>query len=254
MGVIRCDKNGCTSLLAENCVNGEYYICPECKEEFKRWIPTQEPAYLDSKQFTEQKEFSAKSYTYSKKTYNKKSYNKRTNWYSNESYYDEDKEEFDLEMFRYHHFSSKKPTTTKYSVNNYEKCDFCGEYYRDDSYVKAGVTKHDKNFCAYCWEEEQDTVKQTHEISDETLEEVIKFKQEQNYFEGINYFSLTESEFSELDRENQVEFIFCSECKRYFHESLDYVEYDTSKNVYKCKSCLAKDKLEGGDKNKVQVV
>lgn len=45
MEVLSCDKNGCDNIMCDTCVNGQYYICYECKEEFKNWIKTQSPLY-----------------------------------------------------------------------------------------------------------------------------------------------------------------------------------------------------------------
>lgn len=51
MGVLSCDKNGCDNIMCDTCVNGEYYVCYECKDDFKNWIKTQSPLYLDSTEF-----------------------------------------------------------------------------------------------------------------------------------------------------------------------------------------------------------
>ncbi|MDA3780316.1 MAG: hypothetical protein PF487_08905 [Bacteroidales bacterium] len=51
MGVLSCDKRGCTNIMCDTCVNGEYYICYDCKIDFKDWMKTQSPLYMDSREF-----------------------------------------------------------------------------------------------------------------------------------------------------------------------------------------------------------
>lgn len=51
MGVMTCDKKGCDNILCDTLVMGSYYICSECKEQFKMWLQCQTPLYLDSHSF-----------------------------------------------------------------------------------------------------------------------------------------------------------------------------------------------------------
>ena len=51
MSVLYCDKRGCTNIMCDTCVSGEYYICNDCIEDFKKWLTTQSPLYLDSREF-----------------------------------------------------------------------------------------------------------------------------------------------------------------------------------------------------------
>lgn len=41
MGVMTCDKKGCDNILCDTLIEQNYYICNECKDEFKIWIQGQ---------------------------------------------------------------------------------------------------------------------------------------------------------------------------------------------------------------------
>lgn len=38
MGVLACDRNDCENIMCNTCINGEYYICNECEQEFKDYL------------------------------------------------------------------------------------------------------------------------------------------------------------------------------------------------------------------------
>lgn len=51
MGVLACDRKGCGNIMCDICVDHSYYICYECMDQFKLWLVTQQPLYLDSNSF-----------------------------------------------------------------------------------------------------------------------------------------------------------------------------------------------------------
>lgn len=51
MSVLSCDKRGCSNIMCDTCVCGQYYICNDCKEDFKKWLTKQSPLYLHSNEF-----------------------------------------------------------------------------------------------------------------------------------------------------------------------------------------------------------
>lgn len=52
MSVLACDKKGCENIMCDTCIDGKYYICNNCKEDFKEWLSNlNEPLYLDSLTF-----------------------------------------------------------------------------------------------------------------------------------------------------------------------------------------------------------
>lgn len=48
---MKCDKIGCDNIMCNTCVNSNYYICEDCRVEFKKWLSEQTPLYLDSNTF-----------------------------------------------------------------------------------------------------------------------------------------------------------------------------------------------------------
>lgn len=38
MGVMACDRNGCPNIMCSTCIDGKWYICRECQEEFKLYL------------------------------------------------------------------------------------------------------------------------------------------------------------------------------------------------------------------------
>ena len=38
MGVMACDRTDCERIMCNTCINGEYYICNECEDEFKNYL------------------------------------------------------------------------------------------------------------------------------------------------------------------------------------------------------------------------
>jgi len=50
-----CDRKGCDNIMCDTCIDSSYYICSECKEEFKGWLLTQDNLYLDSNKFIYEK-------------------------------------------------------------------------------------------------------------------------------------------------------------------------------------------------------
>ena len=38
MGVMACDRRDCERIMCDTCIDGTWYICRECQEEFKLYL------------------------------------------------------------------------------------------------------------------------------------------------------------------------------------------------------------------------
>lgn len=38
MGVLACDRNGCDQIMCDTCIEGRWYVCPDCQSEFRSII------------------------------------------------------------------------------------------------------------------------------------------------------------------------------------------------------------------------
>jgi hypothetical protein len=38
MGVMACDRRDCENIMCDTCIDGRWYICRECQEEFKLYL------------------------------------------------------------------------------------------------------------------------------------------------------------------------------------------------------------------------
>lgn len=206
---------------------------------------------LDTNTFVNQREFSPKTYNKTTRTRNYNYWSKTGNRIKN--FFDDVKEKFDLKKLFSYHFELTKKSKSAYSISHYDKCDFCGIYYKNDSYVKAGLEKNGKHFCAFCWEGEQETVYKHHKISDEQLNQAqqkkkeIQEKEEEEEKEllleesNTPKMSLNENQYQKLKTELQMQYTFCSSCKQYFYDNYDMVFYDNETKTYKCELCLAEE-------------
>lgn len=48
MGVLACDRDGCSNIMCDVCIDGKWYICWDCEQDFI--------AFVESKQFESDKE------------------------------------------------------------------------------------------------------------------------------------------------------------------------------------------------------
>ena len=180
---------------------------------------------LEQRKFVNQLKFQPNIYKTKSKTKSYKSFDYHT------SYWDKKKKEFTLSAIPKRYYDKKND----YAYTKYKQCDFCGTWYRDDTYAKAGLTEHNHDFCAYCWEGKANPYG---DASTKDIEAAQDKKSKISKADGA--YILTESEFNKLDTDEQEQFIFCSECKLYFNEADEVMVYDNDSKTYKCSFCMSR--------------
>lgn len=38
MSVLACDRKDCKNIMCDVCINGSYYVCNDCEQEFKEYL------------------------------------------------------------------------------------------------------------------------------------------------------------------------------------------------------------------------
>lgn len=207
---------------------------------------------LNTNKFTNQMEFSPKKYS-TVTTVSTSGYRKSTTYYNSARYFNKEDKTFNLNMLQNYFFKKEKPSNSSYSVTEYKQCEFCGIWFREDTYVKSGHTEQEHQFCAYCWEGEQETLNSNHIITEENIE---KAKEVRNNLEGQIYpkFEISEEEFVSLNADNQMRYTFCSKCKKYYLDEYDIINYDKKTHTYVCIMCQQEEDLKNKDNENNQII
>ena len=192
---------------------------------------------LKNRAFVNQSTFEPKKYSYTKSYTNSFSNSKSYSTITPKGY---NKKEDKFNLYSFTSWDFKVEYDEKNPINSYyqyEQCEVCGIWYRNDDFVTAGKDVGSHKMCAFCYEGEQDTTAHNHVITDEDLKKAQEIINKENVFEYFDEWAISENEFVKLPKSQQQDYNFCMDCKMYYHKDAQYTKWDTKRQGYTCEWC-----------------